>query len=242
MCVVLRRLVAVSLVAVSVVSGCSNTADALCDAAVSVPSFTTKFASGLDNFSDDQYEQLRLESLDIHDLLVSIVDRDPSGAAAKSLLQQVDVFIKAMDEADWDVSVALSAKGAEDAAGRLGSTGTLAMANEVDVFIISQCGLPSTLAPVNPSPETLPSPSVPSPLQTDPPSTPPNQESEDRELGRTVATLFGLTLSEDNMLCLGSALQGVYDVTSAESDIGVYQRQFQKAFDGCSIDFQVPDK
>jgi hypothetical protein len=212
----------------------------LCNRAISVPSYTTKFSSGLDNFSEDQYEQLRLETLEMRDVLQLVVESDGSIEAASSLIGLIDDFISAMDSADWDVTVALSNKVAVEAAATLGSPSTLTLANEVDVFVISSCGLPSTLAPILPSPETLPSPSIPSPLQTDPPSSPPNQESEDRELGRTVSILFGLTLSEKDMLCLGSELQGVYDASSGDSGLGQYQRQFQKAFDVCSIDFQVP--
>lgn len=205
-----------------------------------MPSFTLKFAAGLDNFSEDQYEQLRLESLEARDTLALVMEDDGAPASAASLLLTVDDFIASMDDANWDVSVALSSKQAVNAAADLGSSATLGLANDVDVFVISKCGLPSTLAPVGETPETLPFPSVPSPTQTDPPASPPNQESEDRELGRTVAVLFGLTLSENQMLCLGTELQGVYDVSSPDSDLQQYQRQFQKAFDTCSVDFEVP--
>ena len=208
--------------------------------AVSVPSFTLRFSSGLDNFSEDQYEQLRLDSLEVHDLLGLVKNEEGAGTAPSSLADLVDDFIAAMDDVGWDVSVALSDKRAVDSAAVLGDSSTLALANQIDVLVIARCGLPSTLAPVGPSPETLPSPSVPSPLQTDPPSSPPNQASEDRELGRTVATLFGLRLSESDMQCLGEELQGVYDTTSADAGIGQYQRQFQTAFDRCSVDFEVP--
>ena len=219
---------------------CSGDGDALCSGAVSIPSYTMRFASGLDNFSEDQYEQLRLDTLEVVDVLQAVSEDSDAEAPAAELVELVTSFVMAMDAADWDVSVALSSKDAVDAANELGDTKTLALANTVDVFLISRCGLPSTLEPVTPTVETLPAPSVPSPTQTDPPASPPNQESEDRELGRTVATLFGLVLSENDMLCLGSELQGIYDVTSDGSDMAQYQRQFQKAFDSCSIDFTVP--
>lgn len=222
------------------ITSCSSGGDGLCGQAVSLPSYTTRFLSGLDNFSEDQYEQLRLDSLDVRDVLALVARGDEPGDAVPELTKLVDRFIAAMDDSGWDVSVAMSNKEAVDAAAALGSSSALALANEVDIILISECGLPSTLAPVGPTPDTLPSPSIPSPLQTDPPATPPNQESEDRELGRLVSTMFGLTLSEDVMLCLGTALQGVYDVTSDKSDLAQYQRQFQKAFDSCDVDFQVP--
>lgn len=220
-------------------SSCGSSGIGLCERAVSVPSFTLKFSTGLDNFSEDQYEQLRLESLDVRDV-VNLVAQEEQTASSRKLLSMVDSFVLALDNAGWDVSVAMSSKDAVDSAAALGTPETLKLANEVDVFVISQCGLPSTLAPLLPSAETLPSPSIPAPLQTDPPMTPPNQESEDRELGRTVATLFGLTLSEADMLCLGEQLQGIYDVTDDDANLQQYQGQFQRAFDSCSIEFAVP--
>ena len=236
-----RRTLAVTAVVLSFgITACAPDNDGLCGQAVSLPSYTTRFLSGLDNFSEDQYEQLRLDSLDVRDVLDMVGKLEQAGDAVPELGDLVDRFIDAMDAAGWDVSVALSSKEAVDAAAALGSSSALALANEVDIILISECGLPSTLAPVGQTPDTLPSPSIPSPLQTDPPATPPNQESEDRELGRLVSTLFGLTLTEDDMLCLGSALQGVYDATTDEADLARYQGQFQKAFDSCSVDFKVP--
>jgi hypothetical protein len=40
--------------------------------------------------------------------------------------------------------------------------------------------------------------------------------------------------------CIGRELQDIVDVTSATSNADQYVQQYQKAFDTCEIDFQVP--
>jgi hypothetical protein len=145
-----------------------------------------------------------------------------------------------MDDVDWDVSIALLTNEAVEAASSLGTAETLSQANAIDAFVISQCGLPSTLAPVPGSPDSLPSPSIASPTQTDPPSTPPNESSETREEGRLVAEIFGLTLSNAELDCLGNQLSNIVDVSGANANLAQYQGQFQKAFDSCKIIFTVP--
>ncbi len=235
----IRQVVVVATVLVGV-SACGAGNETLCDKALSVPSYTMRFAQGLDNFSEDQYEQLRLDSLDALEVTALVLESNPDSEPARRVLSMVERFIVEMDASNWDVSVALTSRTAVEAATRLGSPETLAVANEVDALIIAQCGLPSTLAPVLSPVYTLPMPTIPSPTQTDPPATPPNQESENRELGRTVATMFGLTITESDLACLGSELQDIVDMTGADAGLGQYQRQFQRAFDSCGIDFKVP--
>lgn len=233
-------LLASTAVACLVLTACGGDDLSLCDKALSVPSFTMRFSQGLDNFSEDQYEQLRLDSLDALEMTALVADANPGNEAAGRVLSLIENFITEMDDSGWDVSVALTRRGAVSAATTLGSPDTLAIANEVDALVIAECGLPSTLAPVLVPDYTLPMPTIPSPTQTDPPATPPNQESENRELGRTVATLFGLTIAEKDLVCLGSELQDIVDVTGPDAGLGQYQGQFQRAFDACRIDFEVP--
>jgi hypothetical protein len=86
----------------------------------------------------------------------------------------------------------------------------------------------------------LPSPSIPGPTQTDPPTNTINESSQDNALGAIVASLFQLNLSPAQTSCLGEELQGVVDVSSSSANLAQYQGQFQKAFDACLIDFTVP--
>lgn len=223
-----------------VLTGCSADEESLCSYALSVPSYTTRFSQGLDNFSEDQYEQLRLDSLDARATVNAIAISPNAPTEAAELAIKINEFISAMDDSLWDVSIAIQSTGAVEAAAELGSTETLALANVVDAAVISECGLPSTLAPIGGVVDTLPSPSIPSPTQTDPPATPPNDESDALESARTVVNIFGLSVSDAELKCLGSALDGIVDVSSATANLAQYQGQFQKAFDSCGIEFQVP--
>ena len=235
-----RRLVTFVVVVATALVGCGSDGEGLCANAISIPSFTTRFSQGLDNFSEDQYEQLRLDSLDAMSTVNSVAVSPEAPSEAATLAIRINQFISAMDDSLWDVSLALQNSDAVQSATTLGSSETLALANVVDAAVISQCGLPSTLAPLAGVVDTLPSPVIPSPSQTDPPATPPNEESEEMETARTVSNIFGLNLSDEQLICLGSALDGIVDVSSASSNLAQYQGQFQRAFDTCKIDFTVP--
>lgn len=227
-------------VAVGVLVSCGGQQESLCDAPLSVPSYTMRFTQGLDNFSEDQYEQLRLDSLDVLRTINSVAVIEGSPPEASKLAVKVNKFVASMEDADWDVTIALLTTEAVQAASSLGTTETLSQANAVDAFVISNCGLPSTLAPIDAPADSLPMPSVPSPTQTDPPASPPNELSEIREEGRLIASVFGLTLSDNELVCLGTEMSKIVDVSSATANLAQYQGQFQKAFDGCQIDFKVP--
>lgn len=219
---------------------CTSSQNELCESPLSVPSFTLRFSQGLDNFSEDQYEQLRKDSLNVLDTINSVAVIENAPVEASPLAIKVNKFVAAMDDVDWDVSIALLTDEAVKAASNLGTTETLSQANAIDAFVISQCGLPSTLAPVGGPADTLPSPSIPSPTQTDPPTSPPSESAEAREEGRLIASIFKLNLSDAEMVCLGEALSEIVDVSSATANMAQYQGQFQKAFDACGIKFAVP--
>lgn len=238
---VLRRQVLKFLVFIPlVVTSCSSTSDSLCESALSIPSFTMRFTQGLDNFSEDQYEQLRLDSLDALDTVNSVAVLADAPEEASKVAIKINTFVASMDDVDWDVSIALLTNEAVEAASVLGTTETLSQANAIDAYVISQCGLPSTLAPIAGSVDSLPPPSIPSPTQTDPPSSPPNDSSEAKEEGRLVAQIFGLDLPDADLVCLGEQLSNIVDVSGANANLAQYQGQFQKAFDACSINFKVP--
>lgn len=199
-----------------------------------------RFSQGLDNFSEDQYVQLRLDSLDALSTVNAVAVAADAPPEASRLAITINSFVAAMDDVEWDVSIAVLTDDAMEAASRLGTVETLAQANTVDAFVISQCGLPTTLAPITGPVETLPLPSIPSPTQTDPPISPPDDTSEAREEGRIIANVFGLNLSDNQLVCLGEAVSGIVDVSGPNSNLAQYQGQFQKAFDSCNIDFKVP--
>lgn len=236
-----RRYLRVPLaLALGVLVSCGGRQETLCDAPLSVPSYTMRFSQGLDNFSEDQYEQLRLDSLDVLRTINLVAVTDDAPVEASKLAIKINRFVAAMEDADWDVTIALLTTEAVQAASLLGTSETLSQANAVDAFVISNCGLPSTLVPIDAPVDSLPMPSIPSPTQTDPPASPPNELSEVREEGRLIATIFGLNLSDNELVCLGTEMSEIVDLSSATANMAQYQGQFQKAFDACQIDFEVP--
>ena len=57
-----------------------------------------------------------------------------------------------------------------------------------------------------------------------------------------IADQFGLTITDTEAECLGESLSGIYDVSGPETNNAQYQRQFQRAFDGCGIVFDIPSE
>lgn len=221
-------------------SGCISNSEDFCDGISSVAGFTTQFAQGLDNFSENQYSQLRDETENARDAVNHVAVKNVDSVEAAELGKKINVFISSMENVNWDVSLALSDSVASSAAMALGTAESLTQANTVESLLIGECGLPSTIDGNIQSADTLPSPSIPGPTQTDPPTNTINESSQDDALGAIVASLFRLNLSPAQTSCLGKELQGVVDVSSSSANLAQYQGQFQKAFDACLIDFTVP--
>lgn len=236
----LRFLLAPLALLLFVTSGCVSKSADFCDGISSVAGFTTQFAQGLDNFSESQYSQLRDETENARDAVNHVAVKNVDSVEASELGKKINVFISAMEKVNWDVSLALSDSVASNAAMALGNAESLTQANTVESLLIGECGLPSTIAGNIQSADTLPSPSIPGPTQTDPPTNTINESSQDNALGAIVASLFQLNLSPAQTNCLGEELQSVVDVSSSSANLAQYQGQFQKAFDACLIDFTVP--
>lgn len=211
-----------------------------CAKVTSVAGFTMQFSQGLDNFSETQYATLQSETFGARESVNHAAVAHPDSEEAADLAKKINVFISSMETLKWEMSVAISDSTAVEAALKLGSPESLTQANTVESLLIAECGLPSLVVNTDQASVTLPGPSIPSPLQTDPPTNTINEMSQDDALGATVAALFNLTISPAQTRCLGSALQGIVDVSSGSSNLAQYQGQFQKAFDECSIKFTVP--
>jgi hypothetical protein len=223
------------------VSGCSfRTADSFCEDVPSVAAYVIRMSQGLDNFSEDQYFQLRTTSLSVYDTVVAAVEDSNFDLPAVQLLANLQRFNAAMDEVLWDVSVAIEDSSALTAASVFTDSEMLKEANNVESYVIEKCGLPDFTPNDENAFGTLPMPYIAPPLATEPPTGPVNQESEDIALGTMVGTLFGLTLNAEEVKCIGQELQGVVDVTSAMSNEAQYIGQYQRAFDSCGIDFTIP--
>lgn len=171
------------------------------------------------------------------------LDVDASDAI-KRRTQQVRLSFqelsKALDKVEWDIAAVATNSNVQAAMTKFGDkvvSDAIAVVNE---YTQSLCGVSTSLPAGDASGSTLPLPEQPSPTATDPPMGVTDNASDARATGVLVATLFGLTITDAQVNCLGSALQGIVDVSSATASIEQYQGQFQKAFDTCAIDFKVP--
>jgi hypothetical protein len=173
---------------------------------------------------------------------VNAVTEESISYEASVVAQKISIFISVMDTIDWDVNRALEIVEAVSAAVDLGSEVTLRQANTVEGQLVSKCGLPSTQAPPNNPEITLPMAPIPSPTATDPVTNSLNDSSELTVFGKMIATQFGLTITDSEATCLGTSLSDIYDVSSPDTDNVQYQRQFQRAFDSCGIDFTIPNQ
>lgn len=229
------------MVGVASLTSCSSSTSGLdCTSIQSVSGFVQRFSLGLDNFSEDQYEQLRLDTLDVFDTVNTAAQNSVAPDNAIKVAAKISLFINAMDSVSWDVSRAINTAEAVKAASNLGAEATLRQANDVESFVIRECGLPSTIPLGSEGEVRLPDPSIPSPTATDPTTNTIDESSETFALGTTVANIFALTLDEPSIQCLGDSLVDIVDLSDATSNSAQYQSQFQKAFDDCGIDFSIP--
>jgi hypothetical protein len=234
------QLVLVAVLA-GTVTGCGGAEPgALCRGRVSVADFVLQFGQGLANFDDVAATELEADSVSTLDVVLAARDADLAGTSAEQLSVLVADFVAVMNTHDWSVSGALDDSRAVTAADALGSEDALRLANAVEASVLTECGTVPTFAQPSDTAETLPFPSVPSPTATDPESSPPPEVSEARALGSAIGSAYGLTLSDEQVVCLGTELNGVTDATGALAGPGQYQSQFQAAFDACGIAFEVP--
>jgi hypothetical protein len=224
-----------------VLGSCSSNSDALCGSNISISDYVVGFSQGLDNFSEDRYSQLRTESNSAYERTVNAVTDDSVSAEATAIATKISAFITSMDTVEWDVNRALDIAEAVEAAVDLGSELTLRQANAVEAELVKRCGMPSSVAPPTEGEVTLPMNPIPSPTATDPTTNSVSDISELSVIGKMIANQFGLTVSDNEGLCLGTSLSGIYDVSGPETNNAQYQRQFQRAFDACGIVFSVPE-
>lgn len=223
---------------VALLSACGASGGDFCSGITSVAGFTNRFSLGLDNFSENEYSQLRLDALDTYDVVMEAVRDSKDSSDAVRLSRSLDKFISEMDKVEWDVTRALNNTQIVAAAAELGSPETLVRANSVEAFVITRCGLPSTVAS-NSATDTLPMPSIPGPTDTEPPSDTIDQDSEYFATGMLLGSLYGVELSQFEATCLGRELDGVVDLSSSTSNSSAYIAQFQRAFDVCEIPYRI---
>lgn len=224
------------------VSACSDSSSVpLCSGRESVAEYVLQFGQGLANFDDSTSLQLEANSLSVLDVVLAARSGSAeTKSAADGLSARVALFIAAMNSHDWVVSDALGDEKAVLAADALATETALRQANTVEAYVLSSCPGVSTVAAPPVSHDTLPLPPVPSPTATDPPDAGQKEESEARALGTLVGNSFGITMTPDQVVCVGRALGDVVDATQAQSGPGQYVEQYQSAFDSCGVEFRVP--
>ena len=211
----------------------------VCSSRVSVADFLTSLRDGVGAIADSQYAVVRMSAFDAYDATVLAMDNEETRSAAALLQPRLQRFVQEMDELSWDLSVVADSSDAVDALAMLNSGDSLQQANAVDAYMISRCGTASTTEQTPGVEITLPGPAISQPDDSLPLTDAPNERSEAAALGFTVATSFNLTLSETELVCLGTALTGVYDASGAGKNIDQYTQQFQSAFSNCNIDVVI---
>jgi hypothetical protein len=233
-----HSLVFVAVVLSLVTSACSGKADSFCSRSSSVAGVALMLSNGLSDISESQYATLRSDLLFAHNAAFESMKDQPEDSDSTRFYVKLQKFTSIMEELSWDFSEALLDVAASNAAANLGTPAALREANTVESFVITTCGMPSTV-PFEATVDTLPSPSIPGPTATDPPSSNQNQKSENIATGKVLAAIYGVSISDTEAQCLGSLLGDVVDATSASADSAQYAQQFQKAFDVCGINTAI---
>lgn len=236
----MRRLVLVVLALVGLQACSGSGTSPLCGGRTSVSGFTVRFAQGLANFDDSSALTLEADSVSALDVVLAARSFPETKASAETLATKIAAFIGVMNSHDWIISDALDDPKAVTTSDDLGTEDSLRQANTVEALVLGKCGsAPTAAAPVD-SVDTLPPPSWQQPTDTLPDAAAPDDASDATALGRAVGIQFGLTLTQEQVKCLGTELQKVSDGTESFSSPRQYQEQFQPAFDACGIDFTVP--
>jgi hypothetical protein len=218
---------------------CSGKSVTFCSQSVSVAGLTTLLSHGLDDIPESQYPALQKDLSFAYNAAFETMKDEETSSDATRLGVKLQKFIKIMEGLDWDFSAALLNEEAISAANDLGTSESLLQANAVESFVITHCGMPSTIAN-DLSADTLPFPSIASPTATDPPLNAINQDSEYIATGKLLGSIYGANVNDEEAKCIGSALNGVYDISSSDSNISQYVSQFQKAFTACGVNIVIP--
>jgi len=233
--------VGVVLVLPLVATSCSF-GHSFCSESTSVATAVSQINAGLTNIDQSSASQFGAELQAVVNVLNAVRhSSNPAENVASTLFTRFSGLVSALNSVSWDFASASESQKVSDAVDSLTGQEWLQKANSVDAYVITRCGMPSTVAISRDSVDTLPPPSIPSPDVTDPPMNTLSPNSDAEATGQMVGNLFGLTLSSSQVLCLGTALQGVADQSGFGGGVSRYQKQFQTAFDYCHIPFTVPE-
>lgn len=224
-------------------SACSSGAQTtVCDNVESLSLAVGTLRGGVDVLSDQVAGDLDSRITDSLVMLESLAVEAPTGVTEKitALQSSLADAQEAFDAVGWDFAAAQSDSAVLDAMQQFDGTDVIANVTTISNYVNGICATDGSIGPTSDGLGTLPAPEISTLPVTDPPTGVADNGSDARALGFEIATAFGITASEDELVCLGTKLQEVVDVSGEQSSTGAYNRQFQAAFDACGIDFTVP--
>ncbi|MBM3638298.1 MAG: hypothetical protein FJW98_02555 [Actinobacteria bacterium] len=237
-----RSLIPVLLLS-ALTTGCSQeTAFDVCGRRTSLASVTGVLSQGLDAVAAESSASLRLDIIANQNVLNAARVDAPDGVVPSidEVLSAYAEVETALDSVDWDLAVAASDVTVQKAVEEVTDGSALVASATVESYLFSKCGAPMAAAADEVAPATLPPSTQLGTDVTDPDTSPLQTDSEVAALGILIGNSFQLTLTADEAFCLGEEVSKVVDYSNQGSSSAQYISQYQRAFDACGIDFDVP--
>lgn len=239
----MRRGVVLVLLVSTLTVGCSQeSAIDVCGRRTSLASVTGVLAQGLDAIAAESSAALRVDIIANQNIL-NAARTDAPDAVVSSIDEVLRAYAdveEALDLVDWDLTVAASDGGVRDAVEAVADGPALVASATVESYLFARCGAPLAGPSDEVAPATLPPSTQLGTDVTDPETSPLVTDSEITALGLLIGNSFRLTLTVDEATCLGEEVSKVVDYSDQSSSSEQYTSQYQRAFDACGIDFDVP--
>ena len=237
------RRVILGVLPVLLIAGCAEQSSLdVCGRRTSLASVTGVLSQGVDAIAAETSASLRLDILANQNILSAARDGAPEGvseAIGEVLSAYADVQ-SALDLVDWDLSAAATDKGVQSSIEKVTTGQALVASATVESYLFAKCGAPLQSDVDQVAPVTLPVSTQLGTDVTDPDTAPVADDSEVVTLGLLIGNSFQLTLSLEDARCLGEKVSDVVDYSNENSSSEQYASQYQRAFDACGIDFDVP--
>ena len=237
-----RGLMLILLVPV-LTTGCSQeSVFDVCGRRTSLASVTGVLSQGLDAVAAESSAALRFDIIANQNVLSAARVDAPEGvvSAIDDVLGAYAEVETALDSVDWDLAVAASDVTVQKAVEEVTAGSALVASATVESYLFTKCGAPMLAAADEVAPATLPPSTQLGTDVTDPETSPLETDSEISALGILIGNSFQLTLTADEATCLGEEVSKVVDYSDSGSSNEQYTSQYQRAFDACGIDFDVP--
>ena len=238
----MKRFLTVALL-LAFVGGCSEEASIdVCGRRTSLASVTGVLSQGLDAIAAESAGSLRLDILANQNILIAARTEAPEGVAVAidDVLKAYAAVETALDLIDWDLAAAASDARVQSSIEEVTSGSALSASATVESYLYAKCGAPMQSVSGEVAPATLPPSTQLGTDMTDPDTSPLEIDSEIAALGLLIGNSFQLTLTLDEAACLGEEVSSVVDYSNEDSTSEQYASQYQRAFDACGIDFDVP--